>query len=117
MLLGLIQPTSGGQRLLGEAMPEKASTVLPRVGSLVEGPAFHPHLSGRANLARLDAADRVASARTARSRIDQALNRVGLLAAAGNRYRAYSLGMKQPLAIAAGPPPPPELSILHEPAH
>jgi ABC-2 type transport system ATP-binding protein len=117
MLLGLIQPSSGSQRLLGEAMPEKASTVLPRVGSLVEGPAFHPQLSGRANLARLDAADRIASARTAQSRIDQALNRVGLLAAAGKRYRAYSLGMKQRLAIAAGLLQPRELMILDEPTN
>jgi ABC-type multidrug transport system ATPase subunit len=117
MLLGLIQPTGGSQRLLGEAMPEKAGAVLPRVGSLVEGPAFYPQLSGRANLARLDAADRVASPRTAPDRIDQALSRVGLLAAAGKRYRAYSLGMKQRLAIAAGLLQPRELMILDEPTN
>jgi ABC-2 type transport system ATP-binding protein len=117
MLLGLIQPTSGGQRLLGEAMPEGATAVLPRVGSLVEGPAFYPQLTGRANLARLDAADRAASPRTAPARIDHALSRVGLLAAAGKRYRAYSLGMKQRLAIAAGLLQPRELMILDEPTN
>ncbi len=117
MLLGLIQPTGGSQRLLGVAMPEGANAVLPRVGSLVEGPAFHPQLSGRANLARLDAADRAASPRTAQARIDHALNRVGLLAAAGKRYRAYSLGMKQRLAIAAGLLHPRELMILDEPTN
>jgi ABC-2 type transport system ATP-binding protein len=117
MLLGLIQPTSGSQLLLGVAMPEGANAVLPSVGSLVEGPAFYPQLSGRANLARLDAADRAASPRTAQARIDQALSRVGLLATAGKRYRAYSLGMKQRLAIAAGLLQPRELMILDEPTN
>ena len=91
--------------------------MLPRVGSLVEGPAFYPQLSGRANLARLDAADRTASPRTAAARIEAALDRVGLLAAAGKRYRAYSLGMKQRLAIAAGLLQPRELMILDEPTN
>jgi ABC-2 type transport system ATP-binding protein len=117
MLLGLIQPTSGSHRLLGVSMPAGEKTVLPRVGSLVEGPAFHPQLSGRANLARLDAADRSASARTAPARIDAALDRVGLLAAAAKRYRAYSLGMKQRLAIAAGLLQPRELMVLDEPTN
>jgi len=117
MLLGLIHPTGGGQRLLGVSMPGGANAVLPRVGSLVEGPAFYPQLSGRANLARLDAADRTASPRTAAARIEAALDRVGLLAAAGKRYRAYSLGMKQRLAIAAGLLQPRELLILDEPTN
>jgi len=117
MLLGLIQPTGGSQRLLGVTMPAGANAVLPRVGSLVEGPAFYPQLSGEANLARLDAADRTASPRTAPARIDAALHRVGLLAAAGKRYRAYSLGMKQRLAIAAGLLRPRELMILDEPTN
>jgi ABC-2 type transport system ATP-binding protein len=117
MLLGLIEPTGGSQRLLGVSMPAGAGAVLPRVGSLVEGPAFYPQLSGWDNLARLDAADRTASARTAAARIEAALSRVGLLAAAGKRYRAYSLGMKQRLAIAAGLLQPRELMILDEPTN
>jgi ABC-2 type transport system ATP-binding protein len=117
MLLGLIQPTGGSQRLLGVTMPAGANAVLPRVGSLVEGPAFYPQLSGWDNLARLDAADRTASPRTAPARIEAALNRVGLLAAAHKRYRAYSLGMKQRLAIAAGLLQPRELMILDEPTN
>ena len=117
MLLGLIQPSDGSQRLLGVSMPAGANAVLPRVGSLVEGPAFYPQLSGRDNLARLDAADRTASPRTAPARIDAALDRVGLLAAADKHYRAYSLGMKQRLAIAAGLLQPRELMILDEPTN
>ena len=70
MLLGLISPTAGEISLLGSTMPAGARRVLRRVGSLVEGPAFHPYLSGRANLARLDAADRYSDPRTSRGRID-----------------------------------------------
>ena len=117
MLLGLISATAGEIRLLGKTMPAGAATVLPRVGSLVEGPAFHPYLSGRANLARLDAADRTCDPRTSGARIDAALDRVGLLAAADKRYRAYSLGMRQRLAIASALLMPRNLLVLDEPTN
>jgi ABC-2 type transport system ATP-binding protein len=117
MLLGLVQPTSGSHQLLGVPMPAGTNTVLSRVGSLVEGPAFYSQLSGKANLARYDAADRTADPRTAAARISGALDRVGLLSAAGKHYRAYSLGMKQRLAIAAGLLGPRELLILDEPTN
>jgi len=77
MLLGLVQPTSGSHQLLGMTMPASQNAVLPRVGSLVEGPAFYSHLSGKANLARYDAADRTADPRTAAARITEAMERVG----------------------------------------
>ncbi|HEV2371761.1 MAG TPA: ABC transporter ATP-binding protein [Streptosporangiaceae bacterium] len=117
MLLGLVYPTSGTTEMLGAAMPAQAVRVLPRVGSLVEGPAFYPQLSGRANLARIDATDRHASPATSSARINSALERVGLLAAAKKRYRAYSLGMKQRLAIAASLLQPRELIVLDEPTN
>ena len=117
MLLGLVEPTSGTRSLLGHAIPREASRALPQVGALVEGPAFHPYLSGRSNLARLDAADLWSNPGTARTRIDAALDRVGLLATAGKRYRAYSLGMRQRLAIAASLLTPRELLVLDEPTN
>jgi ABC-type multidrug transport system ATPase subunit len=117
MLLGLISATAGEIRLLGRPMPAAAAAVLPRVGALVEGPAFHPYLSGRANLARLDAADRTSDPATSRTRIDAALDRVGLLAAAQKRYRAYSLGMRQRLAIASALLMPRSLLVLDEPTN
>jgi lantibiotic transport system ATP-binding protein len=117
MLLGLVRPTAGNVELLGREMPGGSGDVLPRVGALVEGPAFHPYLSGRANLARLDAADLNADPRTSRSRIEAALDRVGLLAAAEKRYRAYSLGMRQRLAIAAALLQPRDLLVLDEPTN
>ena len=117
MLLGLVAPTAGEVHVLGEPVPARATTVLPRVGALVEGPAFHPYLSGRANLARLDAVDATADARTARARAAAALERVGLAAAADKRYRQYSLGMKQRLGIAAALLQPRDLLVLDEPTN
>ncbi|WP_336205214.1 ABC transporter ATP-binding protein [Nonomuraea sp. LPB2021202275-12-8] len=113
MLLGLVAPTAGECSLLGLPLAE----ALPRVGALVEGPAFYPYLSGEANLRRFDAADPTAPAGTATRRIERALERVGLTAAAGKRYRNYSLGMRQRLAIAAALLGPRELLILDEPTN
>ncbi|HTA11689.1 MAG TPA: ABC transporter ATP-binding protein [Streptosporangiaceae bacterium] len=117
MLLGLMQPTAGSHDVLGLPMPAGQARALPLVGSLVEGPAFYPHLSGRANLARLDAADRTANPSTLQDRIDRALDRVGLLAAADKRYRAYSLGMKQRLGIATSLLRQRALVVLDEPTN
>jgi ABC-type multidrug transport system ATPase subunit len=117
MLLGLVRPTAGSRTLLGGRIPEDSQRVLPRVGALVEGPAFHLYLSGRDNLRRLDAADRTADPATGGARIGAALERVGLSAAAGKRYRNYSLGMRQRLGIAAALLQPRELLILDEPTN
>jgi ABC-2 type transport system ATP-binding protein len=117
MLLGLVFPTAGSHTLLGEDFAARGDRLLPRVGALVEGPAFHPYLSGRANLARLDAADRTATERSGGRRIGAALERVGLAAAAGKKYRNYSLGMRQRLGIAAALLQPRELLMLDEPTN
>ncbi|MBI0300898.1 ABC transporter ATP-binding protein, partial [Streptomyces sp. PRKS01-29] len=117
MLMGLIEPTSGGARLLGEPMPRAARSVLPRVGALIEGPALYPFLTGRDNLLRYDAADPTADPRTRTTRVAAALDRVGLAAAAGKKARAYSLGMKQRLGLAAALLQPRELLVLDEPTN
>jgi ABC-type multidrug transport system ATPase subunit len=117
MLLGLVGATSGGHELFGEPMPRASGDVLPRVGALVEGPAFHPYLNGRDNLLRLDAGDRTASGKRSRQRVDIALERVGLAAAAGKRYRKYSLGMRQRLGLAAALLRPRDLLVLDEPTN
>lgn len=121
MLLGLIGPSAGEVDVLGAPMAggrRRADvSVLRRVGSLVEGPAFHPYLSGRANLQRLEAADPYADSRTSDRRVDAALDRVGLLNAARKRYRAYSLGMRQRLAIASALLVPRDLLVLDEPTN
>ena len=117
LMLGLAAATGGSVRLLGEEMPRRLHEVLPRVGALVEGPAFYPFLSGAANLQRLDAADRHGSAATRRARVRSALERVGLAHAADKKVRAYSLGMKQRLGIANALLAPRELLVLDEPTN
>jgi len=117
MLLGLSAPTSGSISVLGQPIPQAALRVLPRVGALVEGPAFYPYLSGRANLVRFDAADRTSDARTRARRVDEALERVGLARAARLAVHAYSLGMKQRLGIANALAAERELLVLDEPTN
>lgn len=117
MLLGLAAPTSGTVSVLGQPMPRAALSVLPRVGALVEGPAFYPYLSGRANLLRLDAADRTADPHSRGRRVDAALERVGLLRTARLPVHAYSLGMRQRLGIAHALTGQHELLVLDEPTN
>ncbi|MDF3301931.1 ABC transporter ATP-binding protein [Streptomyces tropicalis] len=117
MLVGLIEPTSGTARVLGRPMPRSTRAVLPHVGALIEGPALYGFLSGRDNLLRLDAADPTADPRTRRTRAAAALDRVGLTAAAGKKAKAYSLGMKQRLGLAAALLRPRRLLVLDEPTN
>lgn len=117
MLLGLVEPSAGESIVLGEPMPSGWRSVLPRVGALVEGPAFSPYLSGAANLMRFDAADRDSERRTRRQRVEAALGRVGLSHAAGKPVKAYSLGMKQRLGLANALLRPRELLVLDEPTN
>ncbi|MEV0981228.1 ABC transporter ATP-binding protein [Streptomyces sp. NPDC049915] len=117
MLMGLIEPTSGAARVLGQPMPRAVRSVLPQVGALIEGPALYGFLSGRDNLLRYDAADPTADPRTRRTRVATALERVGLTAAAGKKARAYSLGMKQRLGLAAALLQPRRLLVLDEPTN
>ena len=127
MLLGLVLPTSGEVHLLGEKMPRAGKRVLPRVGALIEGPAAYGHLSGRENLALLDASGpggaRVGvggaggGRRTRRARIDEVLEQVGLSGVGRRPVRAYSLGMRQRLGLAGALLRRPELLILDEPTN
>jgi ABC-2 type transport system ATP-binding protein len=112
MLLGLIAPTTGEVRLFGEELRGHPA-LLKRVGSLVDGGAFYPFLSGRRNLEVL--------ARTHGGsggyRIDALLDQVGLADAAARRVKGYSTGMRQRLGVAAALLNDPDLVILDEPVN
>ena len=115
MLLGLVRPSQGDGHVLGEPIDAPAR-YLPRVGALIESPAFYPSLSGRENLRLFATAGGHPT-----ERIEPVLAEVGLLDRDGDRgddcYRNYSLGMKQRLGIAAGLLGDPDLLILDEPAN
>ena len=117
MLLGLVLPTRGEIELLGARMPRAGRRVLPRVGALIEGPAHYGHLSGRENLALLDAAGPGGSWRTRRGRIDEVLEQVGLAGVGRRPVKAYSLGMRQRLGLAGALLRRPELLVLDEPTN
>jgi ABC-type multidrug transport system ATPase subunit len=117
MLLGLVAPTAGGVELLGRSMPGAANSVLQHVGALIEGPGFYPTMSGRRNLALFDAAGRSGRRGTRRRRIAEALERVGLANVDRRPVRAYSLGMRQRLGLAAALMRQPQLLVLDEPTN
>jgi len=110
MLLGLIKPSSGTATVLGEEPGAPAG--LARVGALVESPAFYPYLSGRDNLRVMARYSGVAP-----SRVEEVLQQVELSGRAGDKFKQYSLGMKQRLGVAAALLKDPELLILDEPAN
>jgi ABC-2 type transport system ATP-binding protein len=118
MLLGLIRPTAGRGRVLGEPIG-RPDRYLHRVGAMIEGPTFHPGLSGRRNLDQLATLRGIGGWRSAqrRRRVEEVLERVGLAERGDDRFGSYSLGMKQRLGIAAALLPNPCLLILDEPTN
>lgn len=117
MLLGLVRPTEGSAELLGQPMPEGAAAALPHVGALVEGPGFHPFLTGRENLLRQAAAEPLLASKEMPRAVSDALELVGLTDAANRRYRGYSLGMKQRMGLASALLVPRKLVVLDEPTN
>ncbi|HKA49783.1 MAG TPA: alpha/beta fold hydrolase [Candidatus Dormibacteraeota bacterium] len=111
VLMGLINPTAGEVYVFGHRLVPGAP-VLSRLGALVEGPGFLPHLSGAANLSLYwQSTGRPA----ADARFEDALQIAGLADAIRRPVRTYSHGMKQRLAIAQAMLGLPELLVLDEP--
>jgi len=110
MLLGLVAPSEGEVRVLGDR--PGTSAALARTGSLVEGPVFYPYLCGRDNLRVL-----ARYAGVPGHRVDEALETVALDSRGRDRFSTYSLGMKQRLGVAAALLKDPELLILDEPTN
>ena len=111
MILGLVAPTSGTGTVLGHSIDDPGS-YLGRVGALIESPAFYPSLSGIENLSMFATIGGHDPAE-----IPRLIQEVGLESRGDDRYRNYSLGMKQRLGIAASLIGEPDLPILDEPSN
>jgi ABC-2 type transport system ATP-binding protein len=112
MLLGLITADSGEMAVLGRPVPQHLPEVIGSIGAIVEQPKFFPAFSGRRNLQLLAQAIGAPPAR-----VDEVLTEVGLGSRGRDRFRSYSLGMRQRLAIAATLLKDPELLIFDEPTN
>lgn len=112
MVLGLARPDSGTVRLLGQPVPTRLADVIDRVGAVVEQPRLFGGFTGRVNLNLL-----AKSVGLGPDRVDEVLDWVGMSARADDRYKAYSLGMKQRLAIAGALLKKPQLLVLDEPTN
>jgi ABC-2 type transport system ATP-binding protein len=111
ILLGLVRPTAGRVELFGERIRPGAK-VLDRVGALVDGPGFVPHLSGLENL---ELAERMIHSRNGRSDIARAIAIAGLGDAIDRQYKTYSHGMRYRLGLAQALLGTPDLLLLDEP--
>jgi ABC-2 type transport system ATP-binding protein len=111
LLVGLIRPDAGSAIILGQPLIHSLN-YLPRVGALIEAPAFYPSLSARTNLDVLARLGGYSS-----SRVREVLDLVELSDRARDRVDSYSLGMKQRLGVAMALLPDPDLLILDEPAN
>ncbi len=109
MILGVVNPTSGSFNWFNG---EEGHQVRKKIGAILEAPCFYHYLSAAENL-------KVAAAikETPASRIDDVLDRVGLLSRKDDPFRSYSLGMKQRLAIGSALLSDPEVMILDEPTN
>lgn len=112
MLLGLTPADGGTMHIFGTQVPQRLPSVVARVGAIVETPKFFPTFSGERNLRLL--ADAIG---TPRARVGEVLDSVGLGGRGHDRFRSYSLGMKQRLAIAATLLKSPDLLIFDEPTN
>ena len=112
ILLGLASATRGSTSLFGQPVPQALPQVIGRVGAVVESPKFSPNFTGRQNLLLL-----ARSVGIPDQRVDAAIESVGLTGRDRGRYKTYSLGMKQRLAVAATLLKEPGLLILDEPTN
>jgi len=109
MLLGVTKPTAGSFSWFGKG---ESHEMRKNIGAILEQPVFYPYMTGEQNL---DLVCQIKGA--AKSRIAEVLEVVGLSGRGKDKFKGYSLGMKQRLAIAAALINDPEVLVLDEPTN
>ncbi|MBK5278808.1 MAG: ABC transporter ATP-binding protein [Bacteroidia bacterium] len=109
MLMGVVNPTSGSFSWFGE---QPTNLTRKKIGAVLEHPIFYPYLSGQKNL-ELNALIKGANP----NNIPKVLELVELASRKDDKYKTYSLGMKQRLAIASALVSDPIILILDEPTN
>ena len=109
MLLDVIQPSSGDYNWFGEAGSKEQRK---KIGAILETPIFYPYLSAYKNLEIVALIKEVST-----DRIEPVLQQVGLYDRKNDKFKTYSLGMKQRLSIASALICDPEVMILDEPTN
>ena len=112
LITQIIAPSQGTVSILGSRTPKEWTTALHHVGSVIETPVAHQHLSAYDNL-RFYCLDR--GIKKPDSLIKETLYYVGLSQTGAKKFRDFSLGMKQRLGIAIAILSRPDLLILDEP--
>lgn len=110
IVLNVVNKTSGDYSWFGGSM--QTHEALKRVGAIIERPNFYPYMSARENLELVCKIKCVPN-----QKIDEKLTLVGLLERQDSKFRTFSLGMKQRLAIASALLSDPEILILDEPTN
>lgn len=113
MILGLIRADEGSVRIMGQELVGNQALVPEHIGAIIENPAFYPFMSGRDNLK----AHALAVGGVSNTKIEELLKLVSLNERAGDKFKNYSLGMKQRLGIASTLLTDPALVILDEPTN
>ena len=109
MLMGVVNPTSGSFTWFGE---QPTHLTRKKIGAVLEHPIFYPYLTGQKNL-ELNAMIKGADP----NNIPKVLELVELTTRKDDKYKTYSLGMKQRLAIASALVSDPIILILDEPTN
>lgn len=110
MVLGVVNKTSGSFQWFDGQVSEQQA--LKRIGAIIERPNFYPYMSAEANLKLVCKIKEIPY-----TRIDEILKLVGLSEVKNRKFSAFSLGMKQRLAIASALLNNPEILILDEPTN